>query len=278
MSLKNHKIFKNYSNPRKWFNVNTESETPELLIYDAIGADFWGDAVSPKAFVAELRAIEKNHKSLNLRINSPGGFVHDGFTIYNALKQSPLDITAYVDGLAASAAAFILMGANKILIPSSAEIMIHDPWGLVMGGAENMRAEAAHLDGLKEMIADIFVARTGNEKTVVLDLMKAESWLSGEKAMKLGFADELLEDSKATACAFELDDDLLPGLPDHFKRYQNALKKRANEQALRDAGLSRAEAARRASESDSSKNGLSEIKEMLKANIQKLQNNTQEKN
>jgi ATP-dependent Clp endopeptidase proteolytic subunit ClpP len=242
------KILKNYSNPRRWYTVNAANkDNPELLIYDAIGTDFWGSGLTPKDFISDLNEIAKTSKRCNLRINSPGGFIHDGFTIYNALVQCEMEIDVYVDGLAASAAAYIAQAGDRIFMAKNSEMMIHDAWGCVCGKAEDMRHEADHLDSLTDMIAGIFVDSTGNEKEVVRELMKNETWMNGEKAVELGFADELLEESQAAACLFDLDDDLLPGLPDGFKKLQNALKKRASEQSMRDAGLSRAEAKRRAS-------------------------------
>lgn len=244
------KIIKNYSAPRQWFTVNKKDDEKcaEILIYDMIGTDFWGDGVSPKAFINELREIEKTHKNLNIRINSPGGFVHDGFTIYNALKQSSLNIEAYIDGLAASAAAFIPMAASKIHIPKSAEMMIHNAWGMIVGTALDMRKEAAHVESLDSMIADIFAEKTGRDKAAIVEMMNKETWMNGERAVELGFASELLEESSVAACVFDLDEDLLPGLPGGFKNYQNVLKKRIQENALRDAGLSRSAAKKRLAE------------------------------
>lgn len=274
------KIFKNYSSPRQWFTVNKKADekTAEIFIYDQIGVDFWtGEGVTPKSFISELRDIEKTHKSLDLRINSPGGFVHDGFTIYNALKQSSLEINVYIDGLAASAAAFIAMAGNKIYMPKSAELMIHNAWGMVIGDAEDMKKEAAHLESLNSMIMDIFVERTGKDKAAISSMMNSETWMSGEKAVELGFADELLEESTIAACVFDLDDDILPGLPEGFKNHQNSLKKRIQENALRDAGLSRNAAKKQLAENQRDADGmnLEEIQksanELITKELQKCQ-------
>lgn len=263
------KIFKNYSSPRQWFTVNKKADekTAEIFIYDQIGVDFWtGEGVTPKSFISELRDIEKTHKSLDLRINSPGGFVHDGFTIYNALKQSPLEINVYIDGLAASAAAFIAMSGNKIYMPKSAELMIHNAWGMVIGDAEDMKKEAAHLESLNSMIMDIFVERTGKDKAAISSMMNSETWMSGEKAVELGFADELLEESTIAACVFDLDDDILPGLPEGFKNHQNSLKKRIQENALRDAGLSRSAAKKKLAENQRDADEMNSIEIQKSAN------------
>lgn len=262
------KIIKNYSTPRQWFTVNKKDDEKcaEMLIYDAIGADFWGEGVSPKAFVKELHDLEKTHEALNIRINSPGGFVHDGFTIYNALKQSSLHIEAYVDGLAASAAAFIPMAAKKVYIPKSAEMMIHNAWGIAIGTSEDMRKESLHVDSLDSMIADIFAEKTGRDKSEIVDMMKKETWMNGEKTIELGFADELLEESNIAACIFDLDEDILPGLPENFRNYQNSLKKRIQENALRDAGLSRSEAKKKLAENTQRDAEMNSINIQNKAN------------
>lgn len=237
------KLIRNMTTPRSWFNVKKDDETcAEILIYDQIGADFWGEGLTPTAFVNELKAIEKTHKSVDIRINSPGGYIHDGFTIYNHMAQSPLNIDIYIDGMAASAASFIAMGGDKIYMPPAAEMMIHDPWSVVVGSAADMRTEAEHLDNLKSMIAGIYAKKTGMSEKEINELMKNETWMDGKKAVELGFADELMENSKAAACVFELDSELFPNLPENFLNYQNALRKRIQEKALRDAGLSHAAA------------------------------------
>jgi enoyl-CoA hydratase/carnithine racemase len=135
-------------------------------------------------------------------------------------------------------------------MPQTAEVMIHDPWSLVIGGAGDMRKEADHLDSLKAMIANIYANKTGIDIGEINQMMETETWMDGEEAVELGFADKLLETSRAAACAFELDLELLPGLPEKFINYQNALKKRANEKNLRDAGNSRAEAKAKAGQRD----------------------------
>jgi len=124
-------------------------------------------------------------------------------------------------------------------------MMIHNAKGMAWGDAEEMRKAATHMESLTATIAGIFADRTGMDKDEVLKMMAEETWMDAEQAVTLGFATAIDESMKAAACAFELD--VFDKLPSGFARYQNALKKRAIEQAERDAGLSRAEAARRAS-------------------------------
>jgi len=239
-----NKIIKNLSTPRKWFDVyNTEKEIPELIIYDMIGSSMWEEGISPKAFIKEIANLEKKHKEVNIRINSPGGIVHDGFVIYNALKQSSLKKNVYIDGMAASCASFIAMAGDRIFMPETAEIMIHNAWGIAMGNAKDFMKESEHLSSLDKIIANIYASNNKLSKTEgeMLEWMDKETWMNGKEAIEFGFADELLT-CRAVACAFDLDLDLLPNLPENFIKYQNSLQKRIKENELRDAGHSRNEA------------------------------------
>jgi len=231
-----------------WLHVNLDADTPEILIYDVIGTGMFDDGVSPEKFRNALKEVEKKSDHMNLRINSPGGFIHDGFTIYNALRESNLHIDAYIDGLAASCASWIPMACDTVKMAVNSEIMIHDAWGIVIGTAGEMRSEADHLDSLENLIVKMYAKRTGKNEASIRRMMSKVTWMTGAEAVEMGFADELLEESKAAACAFDLDEDILPNLPSSFRAYQAALKKRAREQSLRDAGYSRAVAARRATQ------------------------------
>lgn len=268
------RIFKHLANPRKWFIANMDGRTPEILIYDAIGSGLWGDdSITPAGFRAALQQVEARHTKMNLRINSPGGVIHDAFAIFNFLKSSPLDITSYVDGIAASCASWIPMATNRIMMPKRSEMMIHEAWGFVCGTADDMRNESTHIDSLQSMIVNTYAEKTGMKPEKITEMMKATTYMTGEDAVEMGFADELCEPSGASACVFDLS--LLPNLPRGFEKYQDALKKRASENALRDAEhLSRAEAARRVSMSESN----SEMKRMIKENTSRLERIYKEEN
>src|SRR3546814_4938379 len=77
--------------------------------------------------------------SLNVHLNSPGGDVFDGLTIYQALKARTEPTTVVVDGLAASIASVIAMGADKVIMAPKATLMIHDGWSAAVGNAADMR-------------------------------------------------------------------------------------------------------------------------------------------
>jgi ATP-dependent Clp endopeptidase proteolytic subunit ClpP len=185
------------------------SETLEIDVYDVIGDSWFGDAVTAKSVRASLKGA-KNAKQITLRVNSAGGDVFDGFAIYNLLNEHPAHVVAHVDALAASMASVIVMAADEIHIAPNAMLMIHNPWTMAMGDAEDLRAGAELLDKLRGQIADAYVARTGLERDEVLALMDAETWMTAAEAKERGFVDVVKsakkksrDDAKALA-AFDL--------------------------------------------------------------------------
>lgn len=144
------------------------------------------DGFTDKAIAKELGGYDG---PLTVRINSPGGFAYDGIAIYNLLKKHEPHVE--IVGLAASAASVIAMAGKTIEIATGAEFMIHDAWGLVMGGSDDMRGYADHLDKLSGSIADVYAERTGADKSAIREMMVAETWMSADEARAAGFADEL---------------------------------------------------------------------------------------
>ncbi len=127
---------------------------------------------------------------VTIRVNSPGGILMEGLSIQRALAEYPGNIVAVVEGIAASAATVILMGADKIIMPTGALMMIHDPSAVTIGSSETHRNVADVLDKMAESVAAIYAARTGLPVKKCLDLMTAETWMNGTEAKALGFADE----------------------------------------------------------------------------------------
>ena len=158
----------------------------EILLYDEIG--YWG--VTARMFVEQLAAVTA--KRIALRINSPGGDVFDAMAMFNALRRHPAEITATIDGLAASAASVVMLAGDRVEIAESAMVMIHDPWGVVLGSGDEMRDFAAVLDKITGQIAGIYIARTGQDADIVADWMKAETWFTGAEAEAAGFADAVI--------------------------------------------------------------------------------------
>lgn len=177
--------------------------TGEIWLYDQIGASFWGDGITAKAFQKELTALGKV-TTINLRINSPGGDVFDGTSIYNQLKAHPARVVVDIDGLAASIASVIAMAGDEIRIAGNAMMMIHNPHGVAMGDSLEMHRVAALLDQVKGNIVDTYAARTGNTRANVEAWMNDETWLTAEAAVQHGFADAVVQEQRVAASFAQL--------------------------------------------------------------------------
>ena len=156
--------------------------------------------MTPAQFQRDLAALG-DISTLDVYINSPGGDIFAGFSLYNILNRHPAAKTVHIDGLAASAASVVAMAGDTIKMPANATMMIHNAWTYASGGAEDLRKTADELDRINDQIADIYAARTGKDKADISDLMTAETWMSGTEALDMGFVDELIENKKVAACA-----------------------------------------------------------------------------
>ena len=173
---------------RSWYAIRARAEGAEVSIYDEIGA--YG--VSAKTFLDELGALP-GEAPLTLRLNSPGGSVFDAVAIYNALKRHAGPVSVWIDGIAASAASYVAMAGDEVVMPENAFLMIHDPSGVVLGTAEDMRAMAEALDKIKGSLVAGYVAKSGGAEDGISALMAKETWLDAAEAVELGFADRLAE-------------------------------------------------------------------------------------
>lgn len=184
---------------KSWYTIRAcTSEAPEarieVLIYDEIGA--YG--VTAKGFLAEFGALP-DAAEIDLRLNSPGGSVFDAVAIYNTLQRHSGEITVWIDGIAASAASYIAMAGDTIVMPENAFLMIHDPSGLVMGTAEDMRSTAEALDKVKGSLIQGYAAKSGKSEEEIATLMAAETWLDARDALESGFIDRVAEPVKIAA-------------------------------------------------------------------------------
>ena len=174
--------------------------TADVYIYDAIGADPWGDSISPKDLAAQIADLDVDE--LNVYINSPGGAAWDGLAIMNVLRRHPATVNVTIDALAASAASVIAMAGDKLVMNRGAEMMIHDASGFAMGDAETMRQTAGILDKLSDSYADAYAARAGGDRATWREVMRAETWFTAEEAVEAGLADEWI-DAPAAEASFD---------------------------------------------------------------------------
>jgi len=165
----------------------------ELYLYDAIGTDMFG-GIGAKDVVNAIKELEAaGAKALDIHINSPGGDVFEGTAIYSAIARFKGTKTVYIDSLAASAASYIAMAGDKILMSFNAMMMIHNPWGVVIGNAFEMRKTADDLEKIGSTLVDTYVKRTGATAKDVQAMMDDETWMTADDAKALGFADAVID-------------------------------------------------------------------------------------
>lgn len=175
--------------------AKADSDEAEIFLYDAIVSDeveaeWWG-GVAPESFVKALRGITAG--TIHLRINSPGGSVFAARAMEQALRDHKAKIIVHIDGLAASAATFIAMAGDEIIMSKGALFMIHNAWTGLWGNAEDLRKEADLLDKIDATLVDTYAERSGKDKEAVAEWMTAETWFTAAEAVEHGFADRVAE-------------------------------------------------------------------------------------
>ena len=155
--------------------------------------------MTPALFKADLNA---GSGPITVWINSPGGDCVAAAQIYNMLMDYPGDVTVKVDGIAASAASVIAMAGTRVLMSPVSTMMIHNPLTVAMGDSDEMRRAIQMLDEVKESIINAYEIKTGLSRTRLSHLMDAETWMNANKALELGFCDEIMfrrEEAEADA-------------------------------------------------------------------------------
>lgn len=186
--------------------ATADAAEAEVFLYDAIvasdeEAQYFG-GVAPESFVKALRAIDA--KTINLRINSPGGSVFAARAIERALRDHPARIVAHIDGLAASAASFVAMAADDIVMGSGSLIMVHKAWTFAYGNANDLIDTAALLEKIDGTLVQTYANRSGRTAEEVAAWMAAETWFTADEAIAAGLADRVAADAKARGPRWDL--------------------------------------------------------------------------
>jgi ATP-dependent Clp protease protease subunit len=170
--------------------ITNKGESTEIVIYEQIGHDPWfGEGVSSKSFRDAVKGVKT--KNIDLRVNSPGGSVFESVAMVAALDGFKGTINAYVDGLAASAASSLIMAANKIVMAEGSMIMIHDPYTVAIGNAEDMLRQAELLEQVKGEIVKAYQRHSKLDAKKIEQMMSDETWMTADDAISNGFAHEL---------------------------------------------------------------------------------------
>jgi ATP-dependent protease ClpP protease subunit len=186
----------------------------QIYLYGEIEPSYlniWGDLVESKTSAEYIRkAIEKagEIEGIELYINSLGGYVDEGVSIYNLLKRQSVPVTAYIDGMACSIASVVAMAADKIVMPSNTTMMIHHAIGGCYGNAKEHREFATKLDKISEASTNSYLVHAGDKLTreTLEPLLNAETFLTAQEAFDIGLCDEILDPVDLTESKEIVDD------------------------------------------------------------------------
>ncbi len=233
--------------------VQVRNDLTEILIYDVIANkksyNWWkdedGDEVTPMQFREELNAVTT--QNVCVRINSGGGDVFAAEAIRTAIQEARANgmrITCKIDSLCASAAVGIAAACESRAIASSSYFMIHDPLKLLIGyfNETELMQHISMLQTIKKGIINAYVKITSKTEEEIQEVMKNETWYTGEEAVKEGFCDEVMfasdenEDEQADEEVMNLFSVVnqydFKNVPDAIKNQKQAKKKQGNSEPI----------------------------------------------
>ena len=198
----------------QWFNLETEEEPKKpltLKLYSVIGGSWFSMGDTAKSVTDKIDAADPS--SITVRINSPGGSVTEGLTIYNYLRAksaSGVPVTVIIDGMAASIASVIAQAGDKVIMNKAAFFHLHRPWCLACGNAPELRGAAADLDTVAETLLSVYADRSKQPPEKIWELMKGEeghdgTMLNSGSALVHGLVDEIDETGAAAAACISPD-------------------------------------------------------------------------
>ena len=223
-------------------DIDQVGDQATLYCYDVIGG--W-DQPTTESIVRAVCALKVS--TIHLRINSPGGDVMEATAIKTALEQSSAKVIAHVDGLAASAASFLMLAADEIEIAPGGFVMIHNPSTLAWGDANAMRQCADLLDTIRNSIVSQYATRAKPCVADLVAMMDAETWLSAEQAVEQGFVDRIMQKAAKASNVARFDLTAFDNTPQALlnARAEAASGKAVDDQIAEALRVSRAKAEKR---------------------------------
>lgn len=174
----------------------------EIVLYGFVGENYFEQGFTSLDVLSALAEIGRD-TDVTARVNSGGGYVHEGLAIYNALSAHKGQVTVQVDSIVASSASLLAMAGDRIVMKAGALMMIHDPAGITFGTAEDHEKTRIALDKMGDAFAGIYAERSGKDAEDVRAAMKDELWLTADEAVAEGYADEAEAAKAKPASAFD---------------------------------------------------------------------------
>lgn len=208
----------NRNAPRAFRVENAVSESEATIyMYDAIVGDDltaeWCGGISPMMFLRDLASITA--PTIHLRINSPGGDVFAARAIEQAIRDSDKTIICHIDGICASAATFIAIACDEVIMSPGALFMIHNGWTWGCGDRHDFTKTSTLLGKVDSTIALSYATKSGKPQDEIALLMDAETWFTAQEAIAFGLVDRIAGEADAVPPAAPLDSEVMPADPEH---------------------------------------------------------------
>ncbi len=147
--------------------------------------------------VAQLLHLEAENpkKEISMYINSPGGAVHSGMSIYDTMQYIRPKVSTLVCGMAASMGSVIAIGGEpgmRFALPNS-EFMVHQPSGGAQGMASDILIRARNIERTRERMYELYVKHSGQSIETVREALDRDTWMTPEEAKDWGHIDEIVE-------------------------------------------------------------------------------------
>ena len=154
------------------------------------------DDLTANVIVAQLLFLESENpdKDIHLYINSPGGSIGAGMSIYDTMQFIKPDVSTLCVGMAASMGAFLLQAGTKgkrFALPNST-VMIHQPLGGFQGQATDIEIHAKYILSLRERLNKLMAKHTGKSVEQVARDSERDNFLTAEQAQDYGLVDQIL--------------------------------------------------------------------------------------
>lgn len=177
------------------FSNETKNGKHILTLSGNIRKKYWrdDDVINAK----DVReALDDVTDDIVIKLNSPGGDVFEGIEIYNYLKGHSSNVTVEVTGLAASAATFVVAGADNVIMNVGTSLMIHEASTFAFGNKKDVQKTLNALETIDDSILSIYESKTGQSKEQLSEWLDEEKWFTADEAVKYGFADSVAKASK----------------------------------------------------------------------------------
>lgn len=193
------------SKNKRWFTLKNEGDEQPVKVW--VHGDIGAYDIEAMDLIRALQSV--GTQDAEFRVQSYGGSVYEGLSMYNAIRAHKGKTVAIVDGLAASIATYFLMACDEIQMPENAYLMIHNPSMGAWGGESELESALTQLKNSKQTIAEAYAERCGKPIHDVLAAMHQETWFTAQEALEFGLIDKVVDAVDLSNCLQATSEDAL---------------------------------------------------------------------